>query len=211
MLESRSTEQSSSRTDESESQTQKKQQSSPKTSSLPSKSLKSPPSIDNASLKLQTHNLTAETKGKDRTRKAKYLRLQRRIDNVALRINCSKEEALEMIKEKSKKRQQQSTKSYEDYFKKPDNVDKPAHKLEVRWILIDFKQDLSNLYFSLFILEFHLQIKFVSTCKEHEHVNTFQTSHKLYEKYQVHVHHDDPSECTSKQFKRFLIDNPFEV
>ncbi|XP_053209341.1 arginyl-tRNA--protein transferase 1-like [Panonychus citri] len=178
--ESRNTQESGSRERESEPQAQR--------SSSSSKSLESPSNIVDTSTtitptKIHENSSMEEAKVKDPTKKAKYLRLQRRVDKVALRQNCSKELALERIKEKASKRQQQSTKSFEDYFKKPDNLDKPAHKLE---------------------------IKFVSTCKD-EHIRTFQASHKLYEKYQTHVHQDDPSECTPKQFKRFLIDNPFEA
>ncbi|XP_015788718.1 arginyl-tRNA--protein transferase 1 isoform X2 [Tetranychus urticae] len=119
---------------------------------------------------------------KDRTKKAKYLRLQRRIARISLKLNCSEEEALKVIKEKFQQRHQKSEKLFEDYFKKPENIDKPAHDL---------------------------RIQFVSTCTE-DHVKYLKVSHQLYEKYQTIIHKDDPSECTIKQFRRFLIDNPFE-
>ena len=71
---------------------------------------------------------------KDKTKKAKYLRLQRRIARISLKLNCSEEEALKVIKEKFQQRHQKSEKLFEDYFKRPENIDKPAHDLRIQFV-----------------------------------------------------------------------------
>ncbi|CAG7835972.1 unnamed protein product, partial [Allacma fusca] len=42
-----------------------------------------------------------------------------------------------------------------------------------------------------------------------EFKETFDLEFELYRSYQISVHNDKESECTQKQFKRFLCDNPF--
>lgn len=38
----------------------------------------------------------------------------------------------------------------------------------------------------------------------------FNEEYELYKKYQIAIHHDDPSEVTEKQFSRFLVDGPLQ-
>ena len=37
---------------------------------------------------------------------------------------------------------------------------------------------------------------------------TVRESHRVFKKYQMNVHHDEPFECGFQQFKRFLVDSP---
>ena len=50
----------------------------------------------------------------------------------------------------------------------------------------------------------------MSTLNE-EYKDTFDDSHKIYIKYQMAIHNDTPDKCTSRQYKRFLVDSPLDV
>lgn len=50
-----------------------------------------------------------------------------------------------------------------------------------------------------------------STPPSKEFEKNFVESHEVYQKYQVSVHNDDPSDVSEKQFRRFLCTSPLEV
>lgn len=53
-----------------------------------------------------------------------------------------------------------------------------------------------------------LQIELVYIGSERD-LETQDESHEIYKKYQVTIHNDDPDDVAKKQWKRFLLDNPF--
>ncbi|CAL1270382.1 unnamed protein product [Larinioides sclopetarius] len=75
------------------------------------------------------------------------------------------------------------SKSLEDFLHEP-LPSKPAHKLELR--LVPSSSD--NPLFS----------------------NHFEASYSVYKNYQMTVHKDPAEKVTTKQFKRFLVTNPFQ-
>ncbi|RWS04720.1 Arginyl-tRNA--protein transferase 1-like protein [Dinothrombium tinctorium] len=119
---------------------------------------------------------------KNKQEKAKQKRIERSVQKIMRKMNCDKEEARRVLRERRKV--------------KPKNIQK---SLEER-LAVPPPENARH----------HLEIRFVSTSTD-EFKATFITSHKVYEKYQMTVHKDTPDECTQKQFKRFLIDNPFEL
>jgi arginine-tRNA-protein transferase len=73
------------------------------------------------------------------------------------------------------------------------------HKLKViPYFFFQIKQSI-NL--------FDLKIKLVPS----NDPNTIQEAHKLFQKYQRHVHHDKEDKITFSQFEHFLVENPFYV
>ena len=53
-----------------------------------------------------------------------------------------------------------------------------------------------------------LKIELVCIGSERD-LETQDESHEVYKKYQVSIHKDDPDDVAKKQWKRFLLDNPF--
>jgi len=53
-----------------------------------------------------------------------------------------------------------------------------------------------------------LEIELVCIGSERD-LETQDESHEVYKKYQVSIHKDDPDDVAKKQWKRFLLDNPF--
>ena len=53
-----------------------------------------------------------------------------------------------------------------------------------------------------------MEIELVCIGSERD-LETQDESHEVYKKYQVSIHNDDPDDVAKKQWKRFLLDNPF--
>ena len=74
------------------------------------------------------------------------------------------------------------SKSLEEFLQIPSSDKPPAHQLEVKLVRSSPRSD--------------------------EFKATFKESFELYKKYQIAVHHDDPSKITEDQYTSFLVDSP---
>ena len=66
----------------------------------------------------------------------------------------------------------------------------------------------NEMTFTLAGAENSLEIELVYIGSDRD-LETQHESHGVYKKYQVSIHNDDPNDVTKKQWKRFLLDNPF--
>ncbi|BFZ09834.1 hypothetical protein BsWGS_12873 [Bradybaena similaris] len=110
---------------------------------------------------------------KPKCRKAKEIRKERRI----MKQSPTGDNGIKQTKSKLNQE-----KNLEDYLKEPENVENPAHKLELRLIrscppIDDFK-------------------------------SAFSIEHGVYFKYQTTIHKDPPHKPNQGQYKRFLCDSP---
>ncbi|CAG2164796.1 unnamed protein product [Oppiella nova] len=116
--------------------------------------------------------------------KAKNIRKERKLRKIMAKEKCDEKRGLEIMSEnfKSKAIAKNKCKSLEDYLNEIETSLNAKHKLKIR---------------------------FVSTTTE-EYKQTFEESHEVYRKYQMSIHGDSLDKCSSKQYKRFLIDSPLE-
>lgn len=57
----------------------------------------------------------------------------------------------------------------------------------------------------------NLEIKIVQCSPENDlFKKTFDMEYKIYRKYQLVIHKDNPNKCTTSQFRRFLVNSPLE-
>ncbi|CAG2164797.1 unnamed protein product, partial [Oppiella nova] len=122
--------------------------------------------------------------------KAKNIRKERKLRKIMAKEKCDEKRGLEIMSEnfRNKAIAKNKCKSLEDYLNEIETSLNAKHKLKVIFILC---------------------IRFVSTTTE-EYKQTFEESHEVYRKYQMSIHGDSLDKCSSKQYKRFLIDSPLE-
>ncbi|KAI1286108.1 Arginyl-tRNA--protein transferase 1 [Halotydeus destructor] len=113
-------------------------------------------------------------------KKAKQKRIEKKINRIMKKSNCSYEVAFTLMKEERKVHLERLKPKTLEELLFPSMSKKPAHTL---------------------------QIRFKCTC-DNEYAETFQLSHEVYQKYQMAIHGDTLEECTRKGFKRFLVDSP---
>lgn len=122
--------------------------------------------------------------GKPPCRKAKIIRKEKKLAKLAQKAASGSEVLKEDLQAGSEAGSKtQTSKSLEDFLQE-DHLpgQEPKHKLEVTLIR--------------------------SSPRSYEFQGTFDESYSVYKKYQVTIHKDPPTRCTSKQFTRFLVDSP---
>lgn len=86
------------------------------------------------------------------------------------------------MSEQPKQTKEQEGKTLEELIAAQLPTDQSTRKLEVKLVKVDMNDD-----------------EFRTTLKE---------SHRVFRKYQMNIHHDEPSDCGFEKYKRFLVDSP---
>ncbi|XP_074597311.1 arginyltransferase 1 isoform X2 [Brevipalpus obovatus] len=115
-------------------------------------------------------------------RKAKFIRMKRKLNKMMDRRKCSEEDALAFMLQERQDKLRKLEKSFEKFFGYSSPSKSPSHKIEFQYSLVNSRHDYPN----------------------------FRESFELYKKYQVDVHGDDPNEVTPSSFESFLIRNSFK-
>ncbi|RUS75694.1 hypothetical protein EGW08_016536 [Elysia chlorotica] len=83
-----------------------------------------------------------------------------------------------------KQPKQNAEKTLEELLTEPDRAENPAHKLEIKLCR--------------------------SEPRSQAFLQSFQSSHAVFRKYQMSVHKDKPEDCDLKGFEGFLVDSPLQ-
>lgn len=135
--------------------------------------------------------------------KAKTIRKERKLTKIMAKEKCDRTTALNIMGEEfaNKLVKRNKTKTLEEFLTEIDAKANNKHKFKVFVVIRN--------HYGL-VAHCLIQIRFVSITSD-QYKDTFEVSHEVYRKYQIAIHGDTPDKCTSKQYKRFLIDSPLEV
>ena len=116
-------------------------------------------------------------------RKAKEIRRERRLlkESAKSGQTCLKEPVQSSLEEPVSLTKN-TVKSLEGLLKLPPVIDNPAHNFEVRLVQ--------------------------SSPQSHEFRQSLADSYRIYSRYQVNIHKDDPNDLSMKQFSDFLVNSP---